>query len=407
MRVQIFAPVAGGPLTQYVAYLLPPLLELVDRGYVSGVTVTLARAHHDSDFFLEYLLPFASRVDFDVIDLPLGNRIASTFAMSQALLSSIARARADFVVSVYADFGASILALRCRIPGLGTALNRVDSIGIIHHGHTSPVRGMRATLRDRIHRLTRQNSPWSETLVVNPMLYDVIARGEGGRPKHRLVPHPVERQSIVARTSARASLGLPIDGKYLVSVGRTDARKAIPELLAAFRAARLPSDVRLLLAGLLYEPHRALVETSFGDLVANGRLILIDRHLKTEEVQLAFHAADVAAVTYYPMDDLSANMLSAIAAERPVLVNAHGYGERIIGEFALGWSANVLDSTAFSLAIARAMTECTDFVPSKRTARLVEFHRPENYVETVLRRLKRRLGIDRIDVRDWDWVMAS
>lgn len=407
MNVQIFAPVAGGPLTQYVSFLLPPLLELVDRGLVSGVTVTLARAHYESDFFLEYLRPYSSRVEFDVIDLPLGNRLASTLTMSQALLSSIARVRADFVISVYADYGASILALRCRIPGLGTALVRVDSIGIVHHGHTGPVRGMRQAFRNGIHRLTRRNSPWSETLVVNPMLYDVIASGERRQPKHRLVPHPVTRPAAVARDVARASLGIAPDGRYLVSVGRTDGRKAIPELLSAFREANLPSDVRLLLAGLLHEPHRTLIETSFADLVSSGRIVLIDRHLTTDEVQLAFFAADVAAVTYYPMDDLSANMLSAIAADRPVLINAHGYGERINRDFALGWSTNVLDPTTFAATIARAMTECATFEPSERAARLVAFHGPKNYVETVLRRLKVRVGIEPTEVHDWDWVMAS
>jgi hypothetical protein len=76
-----------------------------------------------------------------VIDLPFRNRFAAAIAMSQALLSAIARIRSDYVISVYADYGASILARRCSVPGLGAALARVDSIGIVHHGHTGRVHG--------------------------------------------------------------------------------------------------------------------------------------------------------------------------------------------------------------------------------------------------------------------------
>ena len=70
----------------------------------------------------------------------------------------------------------------------------------------------------------------------------------------------------------------------------------------------------------------------------------------------------MVAVTSYPMDDLSANLLSAIG------------------------------SATFEI--------------SEKTRRLIECHRPENYTETVLSRLKRRLGIEPADVRSWEWVSS-
>ena len=407
MRVHVFAPVAGGPLTQYVAYLLPALLQLVDEARVESVTVTLSRPHYESAFFAEYLEPFASRVSFDVIDLPFGNRFAAAIAMSQALLSAIARIRSDYVISVYADYGASILALRCSVPGLGATLARVDSIGIVHHGHTGSVDGWRDRVRDGIHRMTRRLSPWSETFVVNPMLLEAIeSQGSYARGAHRLLPHPVERPRALDRQAARAALGIPQDGRYLAFVGSTDGRKAIPELLAAFRAADLAANDRLLIAGSLYEPHRALVRSAFADLLASGRIVSIDRHLSSEEVGLAFSAADMVAVTYYPMDDLSANLLSAIAAGRPVLANAHGYSKRMIAEFELGWSCDIRDPAAFAETIRRAMVGSATFEISEKTRRLIECHRPKNYTETVLSRLKRRLGIEPADVRSWEWVSS-
>ena len=73
---------------------------LVDETRLESVAVTLSRPHYESAFFVEYLEPFASRVTFDVIDLPFGNRFAAAIAMSQALLSAVARFRSDYVISV-------------------------------------------------------------------------------------------------------------------------------------------------------------------------------------------------------------------------------------------------------------------------------------------------------------------
>jgi len=114
----------------------------------------------------------------------------------------------------------------------------------------------------------------------------------------------------------------------------------------------------------------------------------------------------MVAVTYYPTDDLSANFLSAIAAGRPVLANAHGYSKRMIAEFELGWSCDIRDPAAFAETIRRAMVGSATFEISEKTRRLIECHRPENYTETVLSRLKRRLGIEPADVRSWDWVSS-
>src|SRR5690606_3328347 len=50
------------------------------------------------------------------------------------------------------------------------------------------------------------------------------------------------------RAAARAALGLPVEGRSLLLVGRLEARKGIHELVAAMRDPRL-ADVRLVLLG--------------------------------------------------------------------------------------------------------------------------------------------------------------
>jgi hypothetical protein len=48
--------------------------------------------------------------------------------------------------------------------------------------------------------MTRRLSPWSEKIVVNPMLLEAIqSQGSYARGTHRLLPHPVERPRALDR----------------------------------------------------------------------------------------------------------------------------------------------------------------------------------------------------------------
>ncbi len=63
------------------------------------------------------------------------------------------------------------------------------------------------SLRDGIHRMTRRLSPWSEKIVVNPMLLEAIqSQGSYARGTHRLLPHPASAHAHwIARPHARPS----------------------------------------------------------------------------------------------------------------------------------------------------------------------------------------------------------
>lgn len=410
MRVQIFAPIAGGPLTQYVSYLLPTLVELHAADHIGTIGVTLSRSHFESPFFSEYLAPYAGTVEFDIFDDEVASLTwRSGVRCTDALLRSVGRLRPDFLVSVSANYGAVALGLRALgHPHLRRANTSFDSIGIFHHGMASAARGVRARARALIQRAARDLAPWSEIHVVNPLLYDAITRtSPGGNGRVKLVPHPLARRPVIGKAVARERLGVPRDGRYLAYVGKTDPRKAIPELLAAFRNARLAPTDRLLLAGRSHSAYRELADREYGDLIASGRVVLIDRYLRDEELHDAYCAADVVAVPYYPMDDLSANLLAAIAAERPVLANDFGYAGTAIRRFALGWACDILDPEMFAKTVERAFRQCDSFALDDRALRLLEYHDPQNYADTVLLRLRSRIGIPQPIVRSWDWVDAG
>ena len=60
---------------------------------------------------------------------------------------------------------------------------------------------------------------------------------------------------------------LDTEGRYLGLLGSLDRRKAVPELLAAFREAQLAPTDRLLLAGGLDPAYAALIAEHYNDLL--------------------------------------------------------------------------------------------------------------------------------------------
>lgn len=402
--VQIFEPFAGWHHTKYIAMLLPALQQLVDQGVLREVVLTTTDSHRATPHFRDALERFASSVRFDTF--PADYQTLGGNATSSALLRSLHRNRPDFVISTSANNGALSLALRC----LATSPldnGRVSSIGILHNGFASPPTSFRDRTTDVVHRVSRYLAPWSEVGIVNPLLFDAVCAQRPWAPARvRMLPDPVEQRTPLSKVAARAALGIPVEGRYIAQIGKTDVRKAVTELLRAFRTAAPPQGVRLLFAGQLHPEHRSLIEDRFGDLVARGSIVLIDRYLTPDEFHAANCAADVVAVTYYT-EELSGNLLAATAAERPVIASEKGYTGMMIARFGVGWSCDIASPSSFAEALHAAVTGSQTYALTPQTRRLLEFHRPENFAASVLQRLYRQLPVPAPDVKTWEWVSGS
>jgi glycosyltransferase involved in cell wall biosynthesis len=400
----VFEPFSGGHHTKYVAILLPALARLAKAAYVERVTLTTSSAHVGSPDFADSIAPFSSFLHLDVVDGAFrsedGNRIAGMLA------ASIERTRPDFVISTSANNGGFRLALQSVLssPLRG---REIGSVGIIHHGFTDRIDRPSTLARELVHRISRRFAPWSEVHVVNPLLYETIARQGFWRPGAlRMLPHPVEVPAPVDKITARERLGIPATGRYVGHIGKGDGRKAVPELLAAFRAARFDGDVRLLFAGELYPAHRALIHARYDDLVAAGRIVLIDRYLHPDEFHVANCASDVVSVAYYT-DALASNLLAATAAGRPVLASRHGYTGMMVRTFGVGWACDVTNPASFLAALRAAVDGSERYRGSTaQTERLLQFHDPQNFVDTLLQRLYQRLGIALPCLKTWEWAKS-
>ena len=405
MIVHIFESGCGGHHTTYIRSLLPALTELRHRGHIQRILVTISHAHFASPDFADKLSQFSSSVDFDASLPDFDFRIRSSHAAAAALLTSISRVRPDYLIAPTADFLTVGLAGRSINPAEPMP-GGVHSVGLFHLGFGRSAVTARDRLKDSVFSISRHVSRWSDVRIVNPLVYECLIRRGALPERYSMLPDPVARPPQLDRFTARRVLGIPVDGFYIGSIGSSDHRKAIPELLSAYRAATSQRTDRLLLAGRLYGPHQSLIERDYADLVRQERLIVLNRYLTSDELTACRSAIDVASVMYYPKPELSANILEAAFTCRPVIACAHGYTGMIIDRFKLGWSCDPRDSEAFVATIRTALAHGSEYRPSDGLSRLIQFHDPKNYTNTVLSPLFVKVGLRAPELTSWEWTTA-
>jgi glycosyltransferase involved in cell wall biosynthesis len=408
MIVQIFEPFqGGGHFTSYIRSLLQPLVDLVRRGLIQKVVVTISREHRESSAFADQLASFSDDVEFDA-SLPVLWAFKESPVLAKALLDSVSGHQTDYLVVTTADLVSVGLVARSLIGELLS--KRAHTVGIFHksYGQLTQHGGdgyITSRVKDEMLRFGRRFAPWSEVKIVNPLDYERLKRRGGNVNRVGLLPHPVDRLPHVRKIEARRTLQIPLDGRYIGCIGTSDKRKAIPELLSAFRAATTRQNDRLLLAGHLDEAYGALIDREFSDLVREKRLIVLNRYLTTDELTVALCALDVSAVAYYPGTGLSANLLQAACAGVPVIAGHAGYSGMAVARFKLGWSCDVYEHGGFIATIRTALTESENFFRTKELDRLTAFHDPSNYARSVLRALYERLNVEVPPLTSWEQVI--
>lgn len=215
---------------------------------------------------------------------------------------------------------------------------------------------------------------------VNCLVFESLTKGNSpGR--FGMVPHPVPSPIPLGRQEARRLFGCPEDGRVIGFVGEMDHRKAIPELLRAFRRARLSSSDRLLLAGRLAPEFAVLIEREYDSLRRQDRLVVIDRWLSENELLIGYGACDVVCLPYHTFPNLSSLMLNAIAAQRPVLVPDFGWMRAIAGRFDAGSVCDIYDESALSAAIEKALEQAAFYKFTPVMQALVDYHSASNFAE--------------------------
>ncbi len=155
------------------------------------------------------------------------------------------------------------------------------------------------------------------------------------------------------RSAARSALG--VDGPVVLFFGLVRPYKGLSVLLDALARTAGKLDAKLLVVGEFYESkdkYAALIRR----LGIDDKVIVVDRYVPNEEVELYFAASDVVALPYLSATQ-SAIVQVAYAFERPVIVTAVGGLPEVVEHGVTGYVVPPNDPAALSGAIIRFFEE--------------------------------------------------
>jgi glycosyltransferase involved in cell wall biosynthesis len=403
LRVLIDQQFHLGHHYQYLGHLLPVLSPLVQ-----DVVVAITPEGLQSTEFKSFLAPHVTQARVEAVLPPASPWVPmrERWRIHGELRHIVKQFEPDYVLIPSGDAQATAMGLY-RLAGLGSIPGRRPCEVGIHLGSGTAVTGTTRRLREWVNQLNLSLTGLTRAHVVNLLFYEQLRSRRLLEGRLVLMPHPVPANPRMDKTLSRRTLGIPENGRYIGLAASLDSRKAIAEFLAAFRAATSRPDERLLLAGWMNGTHRRTIEESYADLIAQGRLIVLDGFQSPETFQTVFSALDVVCTPYPGFSGVSATLLDGVSAGRPILANNFGWSEAIVKRFDLGGTCDVLNHDAFTRAVRAALDRCDEYQESEPVRRLLSFHAPGNFAATWVQGIRAQLGLSQSDVRTWNWVVDS
>lgn len=403
MKVLLYEQWHGGHYANYMDCLVPAIAPLCDRLVIAvGDRMrrsTAATAHWSRIPNVEFTDTLA--------EVAPGLNIRDRFQATRQLLRCLKAVRPDYTLIPSADAQSTGVAL-LNVLGYDIVKRFGPVEGTIHYGYGYAAQTRRNKFKEWVYSRTYRHLPYTSVNFVNFTYYDYALAEKLIAPERiRFVGDPVPQPDRIGKAAARGLLGLRSDGRYLGLLGSLDNRKAVPQLLAGFRAANLPPDVRLLLAGRLDPSYAALIDARYKDLVAAGRVVVVDRFLSPGELEQGYEALELATIAYSKSPVLASLALKAVSAGTPIIADDFGWLGAVVKRFDLGTVTNVYDPTAFGTALAAAMARPAASLGTEPVRRLLAFHTAKNFTAQMVRGLRGRAGFPSEAIREWQWVLDA
>ena len=408
MRTLVFEQWHGGHYFNYLECLVPRLAALSGE-----VVVAVTKFAAQSELFARQLghLRRLPNVRFDeAVPIPHDrSALAYRLRLGRNLVDAIVRNQPDYVFLTSAD--EQLLALPLyALGGAGRRIRRARIEAVIHYKCYTGTATAGERMLSAIQRELLKTGVFARLNFVNFLQFeDAAARGLPLARLARAAGDPVPQRPRMARALARRTLGLDPQGRYIGMLGALDHRKAVPEALAAFRAAKLARTDRFVLAGRLAPEHAKRIRDDYQDLVRSGTLVVIDRFLTDEELVQACAALDVHCSVYTGFAGLSSVTLKSIAAGVPVLVSDQpGWSRATVRRFGIGQATAPRNIEAFSRALREALEASAGYAETEAIARLLRFHSIANFTEGLVERFAALAGKSPgAPVLPWSWVLEA
>jgi glycosyltransferase involved in cell wall biosynthesis len=381
MRLMFYEPNYTGHHFAYLARMLPGFRELP----VEIVVATTPQALESTEY-AKTLAPLAGSLQITPIcSPPPRSPLRNARHRFAELVRAIGTIRPDHVMVCYAD---GIWDVACAHALLGRRPWPRELVveGWIYRGRFGDAvdRRLRSRLRRRLFRQLLRQGLFRRLHIDHELLYDFANPLAGGTPTELvLTPNPIVLKPAVSKSDARRQLGLPPDGTWISLNGVIAPYKGADLLLDAYRHYLKHEDyppARLLLAGPHSEGIRQLLRQSpYAELVAQARIVSLDRYVDENEMYASAAAADLVTAPYPRHQGRSSIILWAAAAGRPSLGTDASCIGHVIRQQRLGATCAVTNPAVLAKAIAAMLESPWTEADAARVRSYAEFHRVENY----------------------------
>lgn len=383
----IFEPVVGGHHLHYVRNLTQAL-----RGCGAQVTIALGAGAVDSEEYRVHLKGLEAHEVATIADVSeRAYRGATAVPVSfLELRRTILRECPDRVYLPYADGLVQLLGAAEPLRRVVFPAVPIEAL-IMRGAFAYPAARLHNPLRHRLLYQLLSAARVDQLHVLDALVHaDIVRRGGRIASLAQPIPEPVDAVPTCSVVEARARLGVPQGGRYIVCAGALDRRKGVDLLLRAAALTQLPRDVKVLLVGKLApelrEEHRALASR------LGPSLVTVDRYVTEEDFGYAIVAADVVAVPYPAHQGSSGLLVRALAAGRPLLASDYGWVGWVTQTLRAGLVADVQSAPALARALEKSLEVSRHYALSPIAKRFIAYHTAENQRAHWTRALRQSMG---------------
>ncbi|WP_225885721.1 glycosyltransferase [Leptolyngbya boryana] len=199
-------------------------------------------------------------------------------------------------------------------------------------------------------------------------------------------PVRIEPTNVIVRSQFKQELDIEVGRQVFLMFGELNDRKGIFPVLQALQQVptEIAQKVCLLLAGPINADQRSRIESAIASVEATPvQVILRDRYLKGQEVQLCFETADRVFATYQRHVGMSSVLAHAAATQTPVIASNYGLLGALTRQYELGITIDATDPAQISSAIAQSI-EGAISVNAAKTEQFLQQNQAERFVKTIL-----------------------
>jgi glycosyltransferase involved in cell wall biosynthesis len=295
-----------------------------------------------------------------------------------------ARSPVDYIILPYVDYCFYTLAL-IGVPFQGIPWCAISMRLALSDSQTAAPRAIPWKWRMAKRLLASQSL--KALFVINPSVCEVPPQWYSPREKSKLryLPDPAECAIMDPAREFRAALGVSSEDVAILVFGSIDERKGVDALLAAVSGNDDLGKYVVILAGRQSaDLRRQLSSRDCAALLAQKRIIVLDRYVSDTELGSLLAASDVVWVGYRNHAYMSGVLVLAGKAGLPIIGSAGGEIGRLITKHGLGVAARIHRPTEVASAMRALLDAAKRNEMGRRSKMAFEGHTVENFAAMVM-----------------------